>query len=222
MAVNLKTCDQGTGQSDLKTSIEALLLHVDSTQSGLLPPMADDPQTDRRWEDFLDRHLLPVKEAVFTSYQATAAMRLEDVLQSSQDCLAQTDRDGDRLEEATTLALAILASTQGARHRRLLERLEEAWQAGAPAHPAVNTAVKAAMFHEPLPAAQGAYFFQEWRASQASQASRRPASGEPIECFLQTQPLELLTLAPMARPGATQPSSCSTHDGSFLLGRSHR
>jgi hypothetical protein len=129
-------------------------------------------------------------------------MRLEDILEANQHCLLDTD-EAPWLQDGSALALEMLASLRGARHQPLVRRLEKAWDAGSRAHPAVALAVKAALFHEPLPAAQAAYFFHEWRAYFAGSRDRRQST---FSVFLNTQPLELLSLSPPHFSQTTHPA----------------
>lgn len=207
MPVDLRTCEQGDGAVALGKSIEGLLSGVDASREGILPVADTIDVHGEQWERFLQRDLARVKKAVFASYQATLALRLEDIELANQACVATLSLTEEQRRTARALTLEVLRSTRGARHDRPLERLAEAWQSESYfGHPAVSIAVKAAVFHEPLAAAQGAYFFQEWRASGAACLQSSSAS---LEIFLETQSTDLISL----------PASCIVDDPQSPFGQ---
>ena len=184
MATPLSSCNPEDAFGALVRAVGALLQGIDPEQSGLWDHTSS-------WDAFLEKQLVPVKSAMLTCYQAASEGLLKELL-DSHDSLAQTlSLSGP---EARDLALAVLRTSEGARHERAMSRLATQWEQASPdspIHPCVSFAVRAAAFNESPIAAQAAYFYQEWRAGKPASALHGNQSS--LRLFLEEQPAELLT-----------------------------
>lgn len=188
MAVEMRTCEHGEGLDAIQSGVRLLLAGMDADEVARWAEM----EPSESWDLFLANWRAPIKRAMFASYQSLFEGRLEHLLEANVELVDALAKGTWQRSAASdhALALHVMDSLQGARHERLLERLGRQWREGETVgHPAVALAAKAATFRHPLPVAQAAYFFLEWR----SQTDRRGS----LEAFLQTSAAtELIRVSP--------------------------
>jgi hypothetical protein len=175
MTGSLTLCGDDDGHEALAEAQILLLRGVDQKVTGHLKPAASEAAHQAAWSDWLAVHELPIKHAMVATYQAVQAFDVKDIVKATQ-LLDVTG--GDDLTEA------LFGSMNGARHQRLLAKLETAQSSTSVViPPAIAFAVKGALFNTNIAGTQLTYFHHEWRASAGGLLRRHGAS---LKTFLET------------------------------------